>query len=55
MKTPGYNYIMVIILITTGARLLKRGVADGTGDLAADSLEREEVELRLPVRERGVW
>ena len=34
---------------------MKRGVADGTGDLAADSLEREEVELRLPVRERGVW
>ena len=43
------------LLITTGARLLKRGVADGARDLAADNAEREEAELRLPVRERGVW
>lgn len=43
------------VLITTGARLLNKGVADGARGLAADSAEREEAELRLPVRERGVW
>ena len=41
--------------LTVGALLLKSGVADGAGDLVADSAEVTGAELRLPVRDRGVW
>lgn len=41
--------------LTVGALLLKSGVADGAGDLVADSVVVTGAELRLPVRDRGVW
>ena len=38
-----------------GALLLKRGVADGALRLLDEITQSFEEELRLPVRERGVW